>query len=186
MNAPKPAPTQAKKTPLAIVQTAEPQPITPPDGPGEWTIAQILTALSRPLPKSVTSSRSQGGKTLTYVPWNQVNKILDKYAPGWSWSITNLTTTRDRIFITGRLTVPTASGDVSREATGSELLKEEKIVYIPNPDQPGKKIPLLDDLGNTVMELKEVAYGDPSSNAESMAFRRAAARFGLGLYLYDK
>lgn len=29
-------------------------------------------------------------------------------------------------------------------------------------------------------------YGDPSSNAESMALRRAAAKFGLGLYLYDK
>jgi hypothetical protein len=30
------------------------------------------------------------------------------------------------------------------------------------------------------------SYGDPSSNAESMAFRRAAAKFGLGLELYDK
>ena len=30
------------------------------------------------------------------------------------------------------------------------------------------------------------SWGDPSSNAESMAFRRACARFGLGLYLYDK
>ncbi len=30
------------------------------------------------------------------------------------------------------------------------------------------------------------SYGDPSSNAESMALRRAAAKFGLGLYLYDK
>jgi hypothetical protein len=30
------------------------------------------------------------------------------------------------------------------------------------------------------------SYGDPSSNAESMALRRAAAKFGLALYLYDK
>ncbi|MDQ3635473.1 MAG: RAD52 family DNA repair protein [Acidobacteriota bacterium] len=29
-------------------------------------------------------------------------------------------------------------------------------------------------------------YGDSSSNAESMALRRAAAKFGLGLYLYDQ
>ena len=29
------------------------------------------------------------------------------------------------------------------------------------------------------------SYGDPQSNAESMAFRRAAARFGLGLHLYE-
>ena len=29
-------------------------------------------------------------------------------------------------------------------------------------------------------------YGDSSSNSESMALRRAAAKFGLGLSLYDK
>lgn len=32
----------------------------------------------------------------------------------------------------------------------------------------------------------KAGYGDPTSNAESMALRRAAAKFGLGLYLYDK
>ena len=30
------------------------------------------------------------------------------------------------------------------------------------------------------------SYGNSSSNAESMALRRAAAKFGLGLYLYDQ
>ena len=29
-------------------------------------------------------------------------------------------------------------------------------------------------------------YGNSSSNAESMALRRACAKFGLGLYLYDQ
>ena len=29
-------------------------------------------------------------------------------------------------------------------------------------------------------------FGDPFSNAESMALRRACANFGLGRYLYDK
>lgn len=28
-------------------------------------------------------------------------------------------------------------------------------------------------------------FGDSTSNSESMALRRAAAKFGLGLYLYD-
>jgi hypothetical protein len=28
-------------------------------------------------------------------------------------------------------------------------------------------------------------YGDPSSNAEAMSLKRAAAKFGLGLYLYQ-
>jgi hypothetical protein len=35
-------------------------------------------------------------------------------------------------------------------------------------------------------ELGITSWGDPSSNAESMALRRAAAKWGLGLYLYDK
>lgn len=35
-------------------------------------------------------------------------------------------------------------------------------------------------------DLKAGGYGDPFSNAESMALRRAAANFGLGRYLYDK
>jgi hypothetical protein len=30
------------------------------------------------------------------------------------------------------------------------------------------------------------SYGDSSSNSESMALRRAASKFGLGLYLYEK
>jgi hypothetical protein len=34
-------------------------------------------------------------------------------------------------------------------------------------------------------QAQEIAYGDPSSNAESMAFRRACANFGLGLDLYE-
>lgn len=39
----------------------------------------------------------------------------------------------------------------------------------------------------TGIEEEEVkGYGDPSSNAESMALRRAAAKFGLARYLYEK
>lgn len=174
------------KPSAALAAVPQQQTQQAPSKPGEWTIAQIITALSRPLPKSITATRKQGGKDLTFIPWHQVNRILDKYAIGWKWEITSMITTNDRLFLNGKLTIPTVDGDVWRQGTGSEVLKEEKIIYIPNPNDPGKKIPLLDDLGNAVTELKEIAYGDPSSNAESMAFRRAAARFGLGLYLYDK
>src|SRR5262245_41196090 len=38
--------------------------------------------------------------------------------------------------------------------------------------------------GYEPLEVK--GYGDPTSNAESMALRRAAAKFGLALALYDK
>jgi len=131
------------------------QTLTPPTAPAQWSLAEIQAALSRQIPPAMVSTRRQGGATLTYIPWHVANRILDKYAPGWTWEICSTTTTSDRLFLVGRLSIPTSEGTVYREATGTELLI----------------------CGS---------YGDPSSNAESMAFRRAAARFGLGLYLYEK
>lgn len=79
--------------------------------------------------------------------------------------------------------MPTAEGNIYRGATGTELLKEEKDVW--TGEKPNRQ-KLKDDLRRSVTESRELGYGDPSSNAESMAFRRTAARFGLGLYLYEK
>ena len=39
--------------------------------------------------------------------------------------------------------------------------------------------------GTGIEDLTVKGYGDEQSNAESMAFRRACARFGLGLDLYE-
>lgn len=156
-----------------------------PTMPGEWPIARMIEKLSRELPPSLTETKRKGGSKITFIPWHTANKILDKYAPGWTWEITNTVVTSDRIFVTGRLTIPAVEGNIHREASGTELLKEDKPVMIPNPADPRTKIALVDDLGRTMLEPRELAYGDPSSNAESMAFRRAAARFGLGLYLYN-
>lgn len=157
--------------------------LIPPAEPGAWTLEQIQAALSRPLPKSILSTRRQGGTNLLYLPWYEANRILDKYAPGWTWKIRTLTAVGDRLFLVGRLTIPTCEGNIYREATGTELLKEEKEVWL--GEKPDRHL-LKDQLGRPVTEARELAYGDPSSNAESMAFRRAAARFGLALYLYDK
>lgn len=152
-----------------MTDTTSGQP-TPPSHPGEWRVDQIINALSHPLPKSVLESKKVAGVDIVYIPWYEANRILDKFAPGWQWEIRSIHNTHDRLFLVGRLTIPTCEGDIYREATGTELLKEEKSVLV------GEQ---------RVKESREIAYGDPSSNAESMAFRRAAARFGLGLYLYD-
>jgi len=110
------------------------------------------------------STKSQGRSKIPFITWYAVNAILDKYSPGWCWEMRSVQFTADRVFVVGRLSLQTSEGIVYREATGSEELKATT--------RDG--------------EIKEIAYGDPSSNAESMAFRRCAARFGLGLYLYDK
>lgn len=138
--------------------------LNPPQTPGEWPLSQIQTALSRPLPESMLEAKTLKGSRISYISWHTVNRVLDKYAPGWTWEICQMGMSADRLFLVGRLTIPTADGSLYREATGTEELKRTN------------------DNGTSV----ELAYGDPSSNAESMAFRRAAAKFGLGLYLYDK
>jgi hypothetical protein len=129
--------------------------LDPPTAPGEWSLAQIQAALSRPLPANMLGTRKQGGQTIPFIPWHTAVKILDKYAPGWQWSILSVTVAGDRLVLTGRLGIPTCDGLVSRDAAGTEIL----------------------DCGS---------YGDPSSNSESMALRRAATKFGLGLYLYER
>jgi hypothetical protein len=141
-----------------------PDKIVPPVHSGEWSLRQIQEVLSRPLPAQLISTRRQNGKDIAYLSWHTVSKILDKYAPGWSWEICKMGMSSDRLFLVGRLTVLTCEGPICREATGTEALKRTN------------------DEGDHI----ELAYGDPSSNAESMAFRRAAAKFGLGLYLYSK
>ena len=118
-------------------------------------ITDILADLAKPIPPRYLATRKQGGTILTYLPWHTCCKLLDRCAPGWDYSVGNVTTTSDRIFITARLTLRAEEGDISRDATGTELL----------------------NCGS---------YGDPSSNAESMALRRCAAKFGLARYLYEK
>ena len=100
----------------------------------------------------------RGGQTLDFIPWYHAVKYLDLHAPGWSYEVRSVTWYGERVVLAVRLSIPCAEGLVFREATGTEEEPEE-----------GERM-----------------YGDPSSNAESMALRRAAAKFGLGLYLYNK
>jgi hypothetical protein len=128
------------------------------------TYAEIIKDLKKELPEKMLETKKQGGATLSFIPWHGVVRVLDYYAPGWEGEVKSVTTTADRIFVTYAVTIHASDRSVTREATGTEVLKE-----------PVPKNPTL---------MRELAYGDPSSNAESMAFRRAAAKHGLGLYLY--
>ena len=143
--------------------------VIPPVPVSKLEETEIIKMLSRKIPDCLLQKKKVGGTQITFLSWKYIPQILDKYARGWCWEITHLQSTADRIFLVGRLTIPTAEGLVWREATGTECLKETKT----------------DKVTGEIIE-REIAYGDPSSNAESMAFRRACAKFGLGLYLYKK
>ncbi len=133
-------------------------------------IAIILADLSKPIPKKFLAQRQQGAANLTYLPWYNAVQLLDRCTGGhWDYSITNIHTTSDRLILTASITIHAAEGTFTREATGTETLKEEYF-----------------DKNTQRKQIREWAYGDTASKSESMALRRAAAKFGLGLYLYER
>ncbi len=133
---------------------------TLPPGPRSLrSINDIITDLSRPIKARHLYQKRREGQVLDFIPWYHAVKYLDLHAPGWSYTVRSVTWNNEgRLVLTVRLSIPCLEGIVHREATGTEEEPEE-----------GERM-----------------FGDPSSNAESMALRRAAAKFGLGLYLYNK
>jgi hypothetical protein len=124
----------------------------------------ILEDFRQPIKPRHLETKRRGGDELTFCPWHRVARYVEHYTRGhWSKDL-GIWTTERRIFVRATITIDAADATVSRSATGTEVMYEVD-----------------EDTG----EMKEVAYGDPSSNAESMAFRRAAANFGLGLDLYE-
>lgn len=113
---------------------------------------EIQEALKAPLPADMLRQRTQGGQTLTFLPWYNCAKMADERAPGWSGEarVENL---GDAVAVIYRISIPTDDGPVFREAIGYEAKSTS-------------------------------SYGDPTSNAEAMAFRRAWAKHGLGASLY--
>ena len=122
-------------------------------------IADILADLRKPIPrrllKEKPASNAKGAPMLTFCPWYRVQRILNHYAGG------------------------RCSYEVrERAVTGQHILMTVRITI------HAKEGDFYRD-GTGLERLDVDSYGDPQSNAESMAFRRAAARFGLGLHLYE-
>lgn len=123
------------------------------------SIREIIADLSQPVAARHLKTKRKGGATLSYIPWYHAIRYLDLYAPGWSSEVRSVVWSNEgRVIVVVRIQIPCAEGYAWREATGTE---EE-------PD---------DD---------EKMYGNVAANAEAMALKRAAAKFGLGLSLYDK
>src|SRR5262245_33477293 len=123
---------------------------------GLRSITQIIADLSKTVNPQRLKQRQQAGRTLDYLPWYQAVRYLDNYAPGWSYEVRSISQVGDNLVMTVRITVPCLEGEVWREASALEKIEDPK------------------------------RYGDEATNAESAALRRAAAKFGLCLSLYDK
>lgn len=120
------------------------------------SIKDIIADLSKPANPQRLKTRQQGGREITYIPWYEAVRYLDNYAPGWRCEIRSVTQVGDNLVMTVRIAIPCSEGEVWREASALEVIEDPK------------------------------RYGDAATNAESAALRRAAAKFGLCLNLYDK
>ncbi|RZB93505.1 DNA repair RAD52-like protein 1, mitochondrial isoform B [Glycine soja] len=86
-----------------------------------------------------------------------VNRILNLHAPEWSGEVRNITYSADAKSVS-------VVYRVTLYGTDAEIFRES----------------------TGTASVDDTSYGDPVQKAEAMAFRRACARFGLGLHLYHE
>lgn len=138
---------------------------------GEMTIQQIIAKLSMKIKPEHLKQKKAGNSQITFLPWYNAIKYLDYFAPGWSYEV--------RAVHHIPLAQPeTPAGEKVKHVSGSVAV----VVRLTIPTADG---PVFREATGIEDDDKD-GYGDPTSNAESMALRRAAAKFGLGLYLYEK
>ncbi|XP_076950578.1 DNA repair RAD52-like protein 2, chloroplastic [Bidens hawaiensis] len=124
-------------------------------------LAEILRDLNKRIPDNVVlvnqpHHHHDGSQSSTFIPWYHANRMLSFYAPGWCGEI------RDVIFSdSGSVTVVYR---VTVRGSDGEAHRESTGTVPAGNDQ-------------TV---------DPVAAAEELAFCKACARFGLGLYLYHE
>lgn len=153
-------------------------------------IAEIIDDLKQDIPDRFLKNRKQGGTTLTYIEWFTATEFLDHFTNrNWSGEVTKLEQIGNRVVVTYRITIHAIEGDYYREATGSEYTDEDIPASPSFPQYEQKKAWLKTEEGQEYTRLcktKFQGYGEPCTNAEAQALKRAAAKFGLGLHLYKK
>ncbi|XP_071703489.1 DNA repair RAD52-like protein 2, chloroplastic [Rutidosis leptorrhynchoides] len=121
------------------------------------SITRPLVEILRDLNKRIPDNIIVNTNNSAFIPWYHANRMLSFYAPGWCGEI------RDVIFsdtgsvtVVYRVTVRGSDGEAHRESTGTVFSST---------------------IGENV---------DPVAAAEEIAFGKACARFGLGLYLFHE
>ncbi|XP_068321378.1 DNA repair RAD52-like protein 1, mitochondrial [Pyrus communis] len=120
-------------------------------------LSEILKQLNKKVPDSLVKTRSENGFTSKYIPWHIVNRIMNLHAPEWSGEVRSVTYSADAKSVS-------VVYRVTLYGTDAEIFRES--------------------IGTA--SVADTSYGDPVQKAEAMAFRRACARFGLGLHLYHE
>ncbi|XP_022740405.1 DNA repair RAD52-like protein 2, chloroplastic [Durio zibethinus] len=122
-------------------------------------ITRPLVEILRDLNKRIPDNiinPSSNSSSSTFLPWYHANRMLSFYAPGWCGEV------RDVIFAdNGTITVVYR---LTIRGSDGEAHRES----------------------TGTVSFSDINIKDPVAAAEEIAFCRACARFGLGLYLYHE
>lgn len=144
-----------------------------PHKPGARSLAEIEADLHREIPTRFLSDKTKGGRTFTVFSWITAQRFLNYFAPGWHGRAA-LTYSNERVGCVYELCIPTSdAGLVCRGATGDDSEDDDPDDIPADPDQRKK----------WQQDQKGRNFGSPTTRAEGQAFKRAAARFGFGIYL---
>lgn len=150
-----------------MTETKKKEALVGPSKAFEWTTVQVYEALSRPVPDAFVKTKSVKGTTIRFIEWHTAARILMKYAPGYTWefeykvhefnqSKRGQESVSGELFVVGTLTIPCSDAVIRVQSSGIE-----------DTDNPS-------------------IFGSAIQNAEANAFKRCAAKVGLGIGLYFK
>ena len=164
------APTQTKapaEKRKGKVTVEEYMALEPPTRIAEWDYQRTVAALSRITPPEFLKEKTQGGQTMKFLSWHRVVEIANRYTPGWEY----------RILETQIIPYSIKNKSGTTETTAC-IAKVEITIHCADGSVTRQQ------QGIEIFPIS--GYGDASSNALSMAMRRAFAMHGLGLFLYGK
>ncbi|KAK8478366.1 hypothetical protein V6N13_065850 [Hibiscus sabdariffa] len=143
-------------------------------------LSDILKELNKKVPDSLVKLRNEDGFTMKYIPWHIVNRIMNLHAPEWSGEVRNITYSADgkSVSVVYRVTLYGTDAEDTYHVFASKCI----CLWLLEPEKQQSNM-YRESTGTASVDD---TYGDPVQKAEAMAFRRACARFGLGLHLYHE
>ncbi|KAG5228063.1 DNA repair RAD52 protein [Salix suchowensis] len=132
--------------------------------PLDKSLASAYTCITRPLSEILRDLNKRipdniinpPNSSSTLIPWHHANRMLSFYAPGWCGEI------RDVIF-----------------AENGSVTVIFRVTILGSDGEAHRE-------SSGTVSSSDADIEDPVAAAEEIAFCRACARFGLGLYLYMK
>ncbi|KAF3486496.1 hypothetical protein Bca4012_078903 [Brassica carinata] len=146
-------------------------------------LIEILRDLNKKIPDNIVKSHDPGSSAASsgFIPWFHANRMLSFYAPGWCGEVRDVIFSENgNVTVVYRLTIRGSDGEVRRSSTFTFSSCSASLSL------PRGKTLLAHRESTGTVTITDDHIEDPVAAAEEMAFCRACARFGLGLYLYHE